>query len=119
MSYSSKLPASSSTLSRSRAVSRPLACCAAMRFSPPPSRAAARLASSSSMVVAMCTLSAPRCHEGREASIAVDQLLELGQLPLVVGTERKQPAQRRIAGSAELKTDLFEPGKGGPQPVFL
>jgi hypothetical protein len=39
MSYSSKLPGSSRTDSRSRAVSRPLACCAAMRFSPPPSRA--------------------------------------------------------------------------------
>ena len=38
--------------SRSRAVSRPLACCAAMRFSPPPSRASSRRFSSSSMVVA-------------------------------------------------------------------
>src|SRR5687768_9472313 len=53
MSYSSKLPGSSSTVSRSRAVSLPLACCAAIRFSPPPSRACSRRFSSSSIVVAM------------------------------------------------------------------
>src|SRR6185503_1618342 len=52
MSYSSKLPGSSSTERRSRAVRRPFACCASMRFSPPPSRASSRLFSSSSMVVA-------------------------------------------------------------------
>mmetsp|Transcript_7885 Transcript_7885/g.14981 ORF Transcript_7885/g.14981 Transcript_7885/m.14981 type:complete len:209 (+) Transcript_7885:86-712(+) len=46
MSHSSKLPSSNSSSSRSRAVSLPLACWAAMRFSPPPSRARARLASS-------------------------------------------------------------------------
>ena len=53
MSTSSKLPGSSSTDKRSRAVSRPLACCAAMRLGPPPCRAASRRASSSSIVVAM------------------------------------------------------------------
>ena len=42
MSYSSKLPGSSSISRRSRAVFLPLACCASMRFSPPPRRALAR-----------------------------------------------------------------------------
>src|SRR5688500_8562378 len=51
MSTSSNEPGSSSTASRSRAVSRPLACCAAIRFSPPPSLAASRLFSNSSTVV--------------------------------------------------------------------
>jgi hypothetical protein len=40
MSNSSKEPSSSSSSIRSRAVSLPLACCAAIRASPPPSRAA-------------------------------------------------------------------------------
>ncbi len=46
MSNSSKLPSSSSTSSRSRAVSLPLACCASIRCWPPPSRASARRVSS-------------------------------------------------------------------------
>ena len=46
MSHSSKEPGSSSSSSRSRAVSLPLACCCAMRRSPPPRRAAARFSSS-------------------------------------------------------------------------
>ena len=62
MSYSSKLPGSSSTVSRSRAVSRPLACCAAIRFSPPPRRASSRRFSNSSIVVAKA------CLRNRKAS---------------------------------------------------
>src|SRR5258708_5750968 len=46
MSHSSKLSGSSSTSSRSRAVSLPLPCCAATRLAPPPARAAARFSSS-------------------------------------------------------------------------
>ncbi|MNT49916.1 hypothetical protein D3C72_1867960 [compost metagenome] len=57
MSYSSKLPGSSSTSSRSRAVSLPLPCCASMRRCPPPSRAWARLSSSSAMIFCMGALS--------------------------------------------------------------
>src|ERR1044072_7529667 len=53
MSYSSNEPGSSSTVSRSRAVRRPFACCASILFSPPRRRAAARRRSSSSMVVPM------------------------------------------------------------------
>src|SRR5579872_1981655 len=45
MSNSSKLPLSSRSSIRSRAVSLPRACCAAMRFSPPPSLAPARRSS--------------------------------------------------------------------------
>src|SRR6202163_3738735 len=45
MSNSSKLPLSSRSSMRSRAVSLPRACCASMRFSPPPSLAPARRSS--------------------------------------------------------------------------
>ena len=47
MSHSSKDPSSKSSSRRSRAVSLPLACWAAIRFSPPPRRAASRRRSSS------------------------------------------------------------------------
>src|SRR6056297_293067 len=47
MSYSSKLPSSSNSSTRSRAVSLPRACCASMRFCPPPMRASARRVSNS------------------------------------------------------------------------
>ena len=53
MSHSSNVPSSSSSSMRSRAVSLPLACCAAMRFWPPPRRARARLASSCWMMSCM------------------------------------------------------------------
>ena len=61
MSNSSKLPSSSSTSSRSRAVSLPLACCAAIRAAPPPSRASARRASSWSRMSFTAALPADRC----------------------------------------------------------
>ena len=67
MSYSSRLPGSSSTVSRSRAVSRPLACCASILFSPPPSRACARRFSSSSMVVAMERFLCASWREGKSS----------------------------------------------------
>ena len=48
MSYSSKLPSSSNSSIRSRAVSLPLACCASIRACPPPRRASSRRCSSCS-----------------------------------------------------------------------
>src|SRR5690606_29320301 len=53
MSNSSKEFSSSSTSIRSRAVSLPFACWAAIRFSPPPSRASARRSSSSARMSLM------------------------------------------------------------------
>src|SRR5829696_2626951 len=53
MSSSSKEPWSMRSSMRSRAVSLPRACCAAMRFSPPPSRASLRRSSSLSRMCFM------------------------------------------------------------------
>ena len=55
MSYSSKLPSSTSMSIRSRAVYLPRACCFSIAFSPPPRRACSRLAISS-LIFSICLL---------------------------------------------------------------
>src|SRR5512133_2704371 len=99
MSHSSNVPSSSSSSSRSRAVSLPLACCEAMRFSPPPRRAAARLFSSCSrmscMWVSVLFLSR-RTGSGVHVLVSFEQLprgRRGGQLALLhLFHERRQQA---------------------------
>src|SRR5687767_10787312 len=119
MSTSSNEPGSSSTSSRSRAVSRPLACCAAMRFSPPPRRAAARLDSSCSIVVAISSPWEARCHAEGGASIAVDQLAELGEFPLVIGAKWQKATKRGIAGPTKLLTRPLHLGERRAELLHL
>ena len=88
MSNSSKLPLSSRSSIRSRAVSLPRACCAAMRFSPPPSLAPARRASRVSRMSFMSSFPA------RFSPFVLTGLLTLGNAP------RGRPAVPRPISSA-------------------
>ena len=83
MSNSSKLPSSSSSSMRSRAVSLPLACCASIRFCPPPSRAAARRFSISAILAdivgtlaAMAKIRTVRCDSAIAKSTVILQTCE-------------------------------------------
>src|SRR6478672_963690 len=78
-SVSSNEPSSSRTSMRSRAVSLPLACWLAMRFSPPPRRAPARRCSSCSRMVFMRGLLERWLKETRgrrQATLAGESLAE-------------------------------------------
>src|SRR6187431_3566111 len=101
MSHSSKVPSSSSSSRRSRAVSLPFLCCESIRFSPPPRRAAARLLSSCSRMSCMsfsvhlqCIEQSARRRGGGERALLdfVGQLRQQGPHGRVLAEGLLQPA---------------------------